>query len=511
MEQTMVKQIPLARYFPVSDLEGRFNKYLEVPTNRTGFMYSPMQDMQTFQPGKHRIRSFGERITQVNQDLICGFMPSGRFSVLIQAPYLSSRDGVLLDMELVCRVTVQQNENFFTKTLLPVGEILDEPLHADEDDVRRIFSTISTQYDWIDLVRGYDIDQLIELMFPRLPNYLESRGMNLVSVDVVVFSRSDQREERAQKSQVLKAEVEDLGGEPSEKSRENFFEQLKEKLPEGFRFRQKEDVELIEQIRHLDPGEKQQTGSKRRGLFGKLFGGNRSEEGILSKDIPKYWWVQRTVWILILLSIGVFLTIVTMNLSENIQGIDFWNFLLAGVWGVNIPMMLNNLNRMVEKREKLTIERWLAPGSVSLDELVGKDRQKADGVVREHCSDQLVNTVNILHDLRARVYKENDTEKVLRIRTLERKIGDASEQVRSGSFGSAFYLNDVQISRQTWHKLLDYDEDLMLYSNAIFDASGLVQLAFPDRGLDDKALNELERQLDLFMTKFVARSRALKS
>jgi hypothetical protein len=501
----------LAAVISISELSGWLNKSLVVPPNRLGVLYSSDGQFQTLQPGQHEIRSIGDRLLKGKNTTICGLIPDDRFSIRITAPYLTSRDGFLVDMEMVCRVKINQGDRFFRKEVIPLGKILDEPHELDEGEARKAFNPLAAQHDWLDLVRGYSIDRLIELMFPILPRFLQDRGMELVSVDVILFNQSNQRPETIEKTQRIKQEVRKIKQEDSPETKQNLFSKLRELLPEGFHFRKEQDDEVLEQIMKLSPDDGRKESSKHRGLWENSFGIVRDEKAVQYKWLPKFWWARRTLWIVSLLAVGALITYLTLHFAAEADGSVLWSFILIGVWGVIIPLVLDSLKKLIEKREKLAEIRWLAPGSIYLYDLVHKDREGADTLVRKHCGEELEKTISVLHDLRSRVFKTGDSETAMQLRTLERKIGDAVEQVQSSKFGPAAYLNDLNIPNQAWHKMLDYDEDLMLYANALFDEAALAQLVYPDKDLDGSKLNELERHLDLFMAKFAARSRVVKA
>ena len=335
--------------------------------------------------------------------------------------------------------------------------------------------------------------------------------MELVSVDIILFNQSNERPETIEKTQRIKQEVRKLKQEITPDSEQNLFSQLRELLPEGFHLRKEKDDQVLEQIMKLSPDDGREESSKHRGLWENSFGIKRDEKATEYKWLPKFWWVRRTLWIVFLLAAGAAITYLTLHFGAEADGSVLWSFILIGVWGVIIPLVLDSVKKLVENREKLAEIRWLAPGSIYLYDLVHKDREGADALVRKHCAEELEKTVSVLHDLRFRVFKTGDSDTALHLRTLERKIGDAVEQVQSAKFGPAAYLNDLNLPNKAWHKMLDYDEDLMLYANALFDEAALAQLVYPDKELDDSKLNELERHLDLFMAKFTARSRVVKA
>ena len=70
MEELTQSLPALVKILPISSLDGRLNKYLEVPQSRSGVCFSEAGDLRSYPPGRHKIRSFSERITQANQDFI---------------------------------------------------------------------------------------------------------------------------------------------------------------------------------------------------------------------------------------------------------------------------------------------------------------------------------------------------------------------------------------------------------------------------------------------------------
>ncbi len=502
----------IAEVVSISEMEGGSSKFLTVPEGFVGIAYCPNGPVETYQPGRHQVKKFSQRLFNQGGTTLYGLIPQGEIPLLIHAPYLSSRDGVLLDLRLFCRAKVIDPGLFFETEVLPMGEITPPVLEMDTEAASAIFSTLAAQYHWKELVEIFDLEKLRDLMFPELPHLLESHGLSLLSADQVVFYRSEEREEAERKVSEIEKEAGKLGIA----------------LPDDIHIQDEKtgswlgrfsfagagkvgEQDLIKEIRMLFPDDSQKKRKRRRGMLERLLQ-NRKHAGQESHvRLPRFWWLGRSSLILFLVSSGSVITAVVLKLGENVEGFDPWSFILVGVWGVILPLVFNSAYKMVEKREKLAEKHWAAPGSFYLDDLVKDNRQEADRVMRQHCAGELRQVVDVLHDIRKRVFTDGEMDKALKLRTLERKISDAADQVMSAQFAPAPYRQDVRLPERAWVKMLNYDEALMRFANGLSDAASKAQQFYVDIQIGERTLLELERYVDLFMTKFAARSRLLKS
>jgi hypothetical protein len=93
---------------------------------------------------------------------------------------------------------------------------------------------------------------------------------------------------------------------------------------------------------------------------------------------------------------------------------------------------------------------------------------------------------------------------------VERHIEDCAEKVGSLEYGSAPYLTDLHISSHAWERMLDYDEDLLLYVKALSDEAQLLQQKSHADQLTDELVSDLDAGILKFGNRFYERGRPLQ-
>ena len=164
----------------------------------------------------------------------------------------------------------------------------------------------------------------------------------------------------------------------------------------------------------------------------------------------------------------------------------------------------------MEKQEDIVEDTWILPGGTLLDTFVKNRHPEMDQLVRQQCEHELGRTQEILNQVRSKTFKAGDTETALQIRDLERYIDDCRQKVMSQQYGQPPYMGELKISSQAWYRMIDYDENLLLYASALSEKTLLVQQEI-NIGDDLKlALPEIEKHLHTFIHQFAERSRALQ-
>jgi hypothetical protein len=215
------------------------------------------------------------------------------------------------------------------------------------------------------------------------------------------------------------------------------------------------------------------------------------------------------MWILFLFVVSILLTWLVLQVGRRASP-DITIGFITGLWLVVIPLILDALKKMVEKREEFSLATWMLPGATRLDLLVKNDRARADRLVREQCCAELHGCTEMLADMVTRIYKDGETSLALKLRELKQKYAKGEEDVAGSGFGAPAYLEEVHLSDQAWERMLDYDEDLLLRAGGLAETVHAAQLGLSAEPGKAPDVHNLELQLDGFLYHFGGRSRVLK-
>jgi hypothetical protein len=227
-----------------------------------------------------------------------------------------------------------------------------------------------------------------------------------------------------------------------------------------------------------------------------------------SRRLRHRWWLGRAAWMAFILAAGFSLSWVATWITRA-PWTELLEFNIA-VWAVVTGALLESVKSLYEKREQANVSGWMMAGETRIDDLVRKDRNKADQLVRQQCGRELAQCAEILNDVRSRAFRAGQENQALELRGLEKKFTIQRERVLRPDFGRPPYVSGLKVSSLAWDTMLDYDEDLLVNAVALVDAAALIQQEFSNNSWSDGQLSNLERELDLFINRFAGRTRALR-
>jgi len=524
---------PLGRAFRLKEIPGWLNKYLDVPPGRRGVAIDAAGRARTFLPGRHRLLSFWERVRGRGVGLLAGYVPAEPFATRLEAPYLLSGDGELIDASLILAAEVSDAARFFTEQVVPRGELRMASLDLSEADSQATLGALARQYAAEDLIHGLPTSRLAGEAQARLEPFLHSQGLRLSAVQFLTFWHSDDRAAVAEKVQALQERLQEVELQAKMAKVENetqlteFIQQMAPGLVEEAGLRPVAEAvgepppaegkgvrpSLGERFRTLLSTETSKEPGRQRRAWESLFhrGGKPAEAvpAVKTRRPPRYWYLGRVLWMVFVLGLGLGLTRLVNWLAQAASWGGRLEILLA-IWAFVVVALLESLKVLFERREELSETTYPLPGFTYIDDLVRDDRPRADRLVREQSSQELLHVRDILNELRGRVYRAGDADSALRIKELERKFEGRAAEVQRVDFGRPVYVTDLQISRRAWDDLLDYDEDLLLFANALNDKASAIQQRYTSGELSMDLLTSLESELDAFAHRFAGRERAIQ-
>lgn len=136
---------------------------------------------------------------------------------------------------------------------------------------------------------------------------------------------------------------------------------------------------------------------------------------------------------------------------------------------------------------------------------------RADKLVRDECRTELFHIRDVVSDVRGVEYKRGKTDLALRLRNVvEKNSEDCADKVGRLDYGPAPYLTDLHISNHAWERMLDYDEDLLLFVKALSDEAHLVQEKSHADQLTEELVSDLDAGILKFCNRFYERGRPLE-
>jgi hypothetical protein len=232
-----------------------------------------------------------------------------------------------------------------------------------------------------------------------------------------------------------------------------------------------------------------------------------------ARRLPRFWWFWRVLWMAIVFFIGLALTSLVNRLAGAASQQGKMGLYLL-IWGFVIGVVLDSIKVLYEKLEGAYDAARLFPASSvssSLDALVGNNRDRADELVREQCQKELGHVRDVLQDIRTREFKRNKTDMALKLRNeLERNVEDGIKKISNRDYGRPPYVTDLHIDRYAWDAMLDYDEDLLGYANALSDKAHLLQQKSQANELDPALLASFDSDISAFCNRFFERARPIK-
>ena len=521
---------PLGRVFHLKELPGWLGKRIQVPPGRLGVAIDKEGTVRTFPTGSHQILSAWQRLLGKGVGLQVGLVPSEEFTAQLKLDYLLSGDGILLDLLLVCGLQVSDAGIFFSKLVLPQGEIHANGFYLDPGLLQAPLGALVTRYAAADLLHGRLDAALAAQVQSSLVGSIGSLGLQATTISLFSLSRSEKRLELAEKAQSLKERLQDVDLQAKMTVIENqaqldeFIQQLDPEIQQLAQVQMGENASPSATVSLKGKvgaffynwlgAESNQEHGKRRWMIEGLFKHKQAAvktPGIEKGPRPRQgWWVGRVVWMLAVLLLALILS----GLVNLIASATSWNNpleILLIIWGFTLGVILESIKALYEKREAISESSWNLPGFQHLDDLVGNNRVWADQVVREHCTRELVHIRETVAEVRGSEYKRGKTDLALQLRNeVEHNIEECSQKIGRPDFGRPPYVTDLHISRHGWEHMLDNDEDLLLLANALSDRAHLLQQRSQAGEPIETLAADLNAQVTSFCNRFFERGRPLQ-
>jgi hypothetical protein len=521
--------LPAGKVFPLTELPGWLSKTLVVPPGRLGVVVGADGSARTFPVGRHKILSFGERLAGAGGKVLVGYIPVEPFHAQFETQHLLTGDEELIDAGLSARLSIGDPGRYLIEQVAPAGELNQVVVSLENSELKTGIADLARRYTAADLIHGLPTCFIADELQTRLSTALFNQGLKVDTLEVISFWRSDEQVRVAEKVQTLEERLQDLelqkrmAAADTQAQYDDFMHQLQPELGEELGVRpvaptadgtvnaaaRRPVGETLKQW--VKPGKAPQP-SEQRSLLGRLLSRKEIPQGDVKNTVrrpPRGWWIPRALWIAFLVLAPALVTWVLATSDRGFSRDITWGF-VTGLWMMVVPILLNAIRLLIEKKEELVLSTWALPGAVRLEVLAKNDRARTDRLVRTQCGNELRRCGEMLADMVTRVYQAGDTDAALRLRTLKQKFQDGEQKVRQPDYGVPVYLETVTITDPAWDVMLDYEENLLLkgagLSEAVHQAQS-VQTAGSDGQVDPA---RIEQQLDDFIYTFERRNRVVK-
>jgi hypothetical protein len=514
--------LPLGRAFRLKELKGSIEKWINVPPGRMGVVVEADGAERTLAPGYHRLLTVYQRLRGQGVGLAAGYVPVGEFSLPLSIPYLLSGDGELVDLSLACALEISDPLKFFKEVVLPQGTLQSMGMEVSDEAAQKTIGAVTTKYAAADLAHGLP-PRLNGELLNALGLLATGWGLSVKNIPLVAFSRSEDRLVIAEKTQVLQERLQDIALQAKMVEIENqaqldeFIQQVGPEFGKVVHPQVNQEKPASEAAAGKKPGEYLRTlfsgggrgNGRRGGLIGKLFRQKGPAHPKIGR-LPRFWWLRRVLWMAVVVLVGLFLTSLVNRLASA-ASTDGKMGLLLLIWGFVVGVALDSIKVLYEKWETVEETEHLSSGSSRLDDLIGNDRRRADELVREQCQKELQHVREVLQDIRTREFKRDKTDLALKLRNeLERNADDSIKKIGNPDYGRPPYVTDLHIDRYAWNAMLNYDEDLLRYANALSDKAHLLQQKSLADELDIGLLTTLDSDISAFCNRFFERGRPIK-
>ncbi len=523
------KVLDAARVVLVQELSGWLSKTIDVPPSFKGVVIRPDGTAETLNPGRHSLLSAADRLSGQGAGLKVGLVPAEPFTARIATPYVLSGDDVLMDVEVTFLVRVVDAPRYFNHQVIPQGEMKAGQVDLSGETVQVSVAQLVRRYAAADLIHGLPTYALADGLQQCLSAALHDQGLQVEGVQMIAFSRSDDRVKVAEKVMKLEQSLQDIELQKkmatveSQAQMDDFIHQIEPDLKDAIGLRpivQEKTVNQAEKPVGVNPlqavqgwiqNQSKKTGAGLPWRLTDLFQ-KKDPELAMHKTYrsPRNWWVRRTIWIAVLWIFGIGVTYwMVTGLKQEMRGDILYGF-LTGFWLFLLPAIFGEIKKLIEKRETITQAIWNLPSATYLEQVVGGDRKRADRLVREQCTMELERSHGMLEDIVTRLYNAGNTDEALSVRDLRHKFETALEKLAQSDFGVPAYLGEIKVSSMAWDRMLDYDDGLLGYAGAISQQVYNAQQALSKvNGLPGR--QSIEQRLDDFLYRFGGRSQVLKN
>jgi hypothetical protein len=518
-----------SRVVPIQELSGWLSKTLDVPPASKGVVIRPDGKAETLKAGTHTVLTAADRLAGLGAGLKVGLIPADPFTARVKTPYLLSGDDVLMDAEVTFQVSVVDAPRYFTGQVISQGEMKPGQIDLSGESIQASVAQLVRRYAAADLIHGLPTYTLADSLQQALNTALQDLGLQVDSVQMIAFARSDDRVKVAEKVMKLEQGLQDIelqkkmAAVESQAQLDDFIHQLEPDIEDSIGLRPVLPGKLelnsekpagpdpLKAIQGWVQDQTKKTDSGSHWRLTNLFQ-KKDPEPVMHKTYhsPRNWWVRRAAWIAILWLFGFGVTYWMMTGLKKEMRADILYGFLTGFWLFLLPIIFGEIKKLIEKRELITQAIWNLPSATYLEQIVGRDKARADRLVREQCSFELERSRGMLEDIVSRLYNAGNTDEAIRVRELRHKFETALEKMKQTGFGTPAYLGEIKVSSMAWDRMLDYDDSLLGFSGAISQQVYNAQQAVGKvNGMPGR--QSIEQRLDDFLYRFGGRSQVLKN
>lgn len=509
----------LAKAYPLQELKGWISKQLLVPPGKTGIAVFMDGKTELYTSGENQVITDLDRLMGKGAGFWAGYIPAENFNASISVTNLLSGDDKLLDLNILCDVTIKNEKKFFLDVVVPQREIPNQTFVVDMPEVFTSFATLIRSYSADDLVGGLVDEDISRKAQTLLTVTLPGKGIRLENVSLISIWNQEDRIAIEEKLFILDKKMKDLDFEKQLAEVEN-----KEELDQLLR---NSGIQLPHQATILPMGSAGENQSKIKDWIQGLTnddqpGHNFRLKSLLVKKefdsaspkknpILKNWWVPRIIWMLVVILGAIGATFYLNQASEKIKWIGQAEFYVA-IWMFALGVLIESVSKLFKQWESFFADVEKPSNILGLDNVRFKDKGVIDQIVREQSKMELSMQHDILNELRSRVYRLGSEDLALEMKRIERKLENFIPKISDTNIGRPVYLReDVKLSKTGWNLLMDEEEILLVKAALLSEETQSLQAIanIPDQ-ISSK-ISDYETKLDLFTNAFIGRERILHS
>lgn len=519
MDQLAVVQPPkefvVGRIVHVDDLEGRFSKWLNVPTAYRGVALYPDGKVRLFDPGRYCILQFGERASGKGVGLRVALLSAARFTRFFTVAGLRSGDGVLLKVVLTVAVEIDDPVRFLEQAPAVVGQ-LDAPSPDPYLACQQLRPLIHA-FESVDLLNGAASVQLMPKLIQLLQPLLANNGLRLlelqppafvsVAEELAVFTL-----EQAQREDLKKIEHEAALAELERQAEKEDFEcQLRGKPEQGpdAPVQANHPAELTppaqaeevspEPAAEVVPADNQRSFSNYQRRAQPLMG---MPPGYLNRQLVKV--------ILSVVGMSV-LTLVAdpfLRWSGLIKIIEA-RALLSALWVSTlvyvVKIVRDAYSRLIDAEKK---NDWIDLPANGADKLTANAYANMDGLLRTQSSQELAEIQTKVHRIWQNLLRRGQRDAAGALGRLEPKIEGLTQRVQDPNFGKLVFQADQVNGDRSLSEPIERDQELLLMLAEVADRANALEKKSLDQTVSLEEAIDLEKRIYEFEHRFGARRRS---
>jgi len=509
----------LAKAYPLQELKGWISKKLIVPPGKTGIAVFMDGKTELYTSGENQVITDLDRFTGKGAGFWAGYIPSDDFNASISVTNLLSGDDKLLDLNILCNVSIENEKKFFLDVVVPQKEIPNQALVIDLPEIFSSFVTLIRSYSSDDLVGGELEDEIARKAHALLDVTLPGKGIKLESLSLISLWNQEDRLIIEEQLFILDQKMKDLEFEKQIAEVEN-----KEELD---RLLSNNGIDLPHKAAILPVGNPGDNQSKFKDWIQGLTdddqpGHNFRLKSLLVKKefdvaspnknpILKNWWVPRVIWMLVVILGAIGATYYLNRASEKIEWVGQTEFYVA-IWMFTIGVLIESISKLFKQWESFFAEVDKPSNVLGLDNIKFKDKEVIDQIVREQAAMELTIQRDIINELRSRVYRLGSEDLALEMKRIERKLENFFPKIKDANFGRPVYLHeDVKLSKTGWNLLMDEEEILLVKAAMLSEEAQSIQAIVNTPDQISSRITDYETKLDIFTNAFIGRERILHS